>query len=334
MNGGCKTTDCSKTGLETAVDQENWLKNFAVYAVTITIDSPLGNGNNYFLAKSGDGKGWKIVQYDHNGAFQQEDSLCPCTNDPLQWAITRPSCAASKYTQLVGPLLKDTSRFNRYIEHVRTFINTVFTNTSLLAEMKAHAAAIKSSVRADPYSFGNDYSREVSGTPWPEGAKTGTLLGFLKQRAAIVKEQLQALDAGSFPRMPDKVQDWETCQDWRSTKPPEKKAPQQFTDPSEQMIIDGTAGCSAALQDCQQAMTCFNHKVGCISGKFVWDECKPAAVCAPCFPKSLCGTLKPTPPNPQSMEQWNQTSSALKTGVKTWAPVAIVSATIAMDIFH
>lgn len=145
--GLCKAeVDCSATGLETAVDQENWLKNMAVYAVTIMMDSPLGNGNNYFLAQTGDSNGWKIVQYDHNGGFQQDDLLCPCENDILQWAITRPSCGALESSQLVGPILTNSSLFNRYIEHVRNFTETVFTSPSLLAEMSAHATAIKSTV--------------------------------------------------------------------------------------------------------------------------------------------------------------------------------------------
>jgi hypothetical protein len=42
--------------------KEQLLKNFAVYAATVTVDSPMGNGNNYLWAATGDGKGWKIVQ--------------------------------------------------------------------------------------------------------------------------------------------------------------------------------------------------------------------------------------------------------------------------------
>ena len=32
---------------------DDLLKNFAVYAVTVGYDSPIGNGNNYFLASPG-----------------------------------------------------------------------------------------------------------------------------------------------------------------------------------------------------------------------------------------------------------------------------------------
>ena len=32
---------------------DDFLKNFAVYAVTVGYDSPIGNGNNYCLASPG-----------------------------------------------------------------------------------------------------------------------------------------------------------------------------------------------------------------------------------------------------------------------------------------
>lgn len=46
-----------------AVDVDNMLKTMAAQAVMINQDSPLGNGNNFFFADSGDGNGWKIFQY-------------------------------------------------------------------------------------------------------------------------------------------------------------------------------------------------------------------------------------------------------------------------------
>lgn len=325
----CKeNVDCTATGLGAAVDQENWLKNFAVYAVSITLDSPLGNGNNYFLAQTGDGKGWKMVQYDHNNAFQQVDIVCPCRNDPIHWAITRPSCGASESSQLVGPLLSDSVLFKRYIDHVRTFTKTVFTNTSLLAEMVAHAQSIAPFVRSDPWSFGYDYSQEISGTPWREGAKEGTLLGFFRQRAASVQDQLQALEDGSFPRMPENVEVWEACQDWRS-KP---VAPVVNTGASSQMIYGSI--CPEAWAECNQASTCFDHNTGCsASGKFTFAECQPAAPCAPCFPNSRCGTLKetagPTAPAASSNSS-NGVDAAL--GSKVYVLVASVSASIAIQM--
>jgi hypothetical protein len=64
-SAGCLCTDKDCTNLKDLadhVDVDNWLKNLAVYSVTGGQDSPLGNGNNYFLASTGDAKGWKMVQ--------------------------------------------------------------------------------------------------------------------------------------------------------------------------------------------------------------------------------------------------------------------------------
>jgi len=196
-----------------------------------------------------------------------------------------------------------------------------------------------------------------------------------------VKDQLQALDNGSFPRLPQNVEAWETCQDWQSTAPPSDGSDQfiydasagcteaysscetatscfnhkagcsvsgelvyaeceaaalcapcfpksrcgtlQDTDGSDQMIYDASAGCTEAYSSCEEAAPCFNHKAGCsVSGEFVFADCEAAALCAPCFPKSRCGTMQETTDSTDS-----------STRVKTWMPVAIASAVIAMYIF-
>jgi len=51
---------CTNSGLAQDVDVDNFLKTMAFYAVTLNQDSPIGNGNNYYLAQTGDGKGWKL----------------------------------------------------------------------------------------------------------------------------------------------------------------------------------------------------------------------------------------------------------------------------------
>ena len=45
------------TTLVEDVDVKQWLRNFAVMAVMVHSDSPMGNGNNYLLAAVGDGEG-------------------------------------------------------------------------------------------------------------------------------------------------------------------------------------------------------------------------------------------------------------------------------------
>ena len=57
--------DCTNSNLAEDVDIDNFLRNFAVMAAILNSDSPLINGNNYYLAHV-NGK-WAIVQYDHNG---------------------------------------------------------------------------------------------------------------------------------------------------------------------------------------------------------------------------------------------------------------------------
>ena len=52
------------TALAGAVDTDQWLKNFAVYAVTLNNDSPLLNLNNWYIATMNGGENdWKIVQW-------------------------------------------------------------------------------------------------------------------------------------------------------------------------------------------------------------------------------------------------------------------------------
>lgn len=48
-------------------------------------------------------------------------------------------------------------------------------------------------------------------------------LPLLAARVASVREQLEAIDAGTFPRGPHlkkEVESWEQCVDWRTTAPP------------------------------------------------------------------------------------------------------------------
>ena len=59
----CEDATCSNSDLADDVDADQFLRNFAFYAITLTYDSPMGNGNNYYLANPGDGSKWKIVQY-------------------------------------------------------------------------------------------------------------------------------------------------------------------------------------------------------------------------------------------------------------------------------
>jgi hypothetical protein len=222
---------CTNSDLASQVDTENFLKNFAVYAVTLNGDSPMGNGNNYYLADSGDGSGWKIVQYDHNNIGG--DLLCDaqqCNQHLIYWSITRPTCASLESNQLVGPLLTDPVLHAQYIEYVRSFIDTVLTNASFVEEMTQHAQAIQDDVTQDFWSSGGIYfDNELSPDASEWNATTSSItaqfpfLPLLKARTAAVQEQLKAIDEGTFPRGPhleQTVESLEKCVDWRTTEPP------------------------------------------------------------------------------------------------------------------
>lgn len=223
---------CTNSDLATEVDTEQFLKNFAVYAVTLNGDSPMGNGNNYYLAQTGDGKGWKVVQYDHNNAFG--DVVCnqaECNEKVIYWSILRPTCAALETNQIVGPLLTNPDLHSRYIQHVASFVDTVLGNASFVEEMTQHAQAIQGDVAEDFWSNGGIYyENELSpnASEWNVSAMgiLGAqlpLLPVIKARTAEVRAQLEALTAGTFPRGPhleQGVEPAETCVDWRTTEAP------------------------------------------------------------------------------------------------------------------
>lgn len=207
---------------------EQFLKNFAVYSVTLNQNSPIGNGNNYYLAETGDGTGWKIVPYDHDNAGDTTCIPVECNPKLIYWSIVRPTCASLESNQLVGPLLTDPMLHAKYIEYVRSFTETVLGNASFVEEMTRHVKAIQSDVADDWRTlggayFGNELSVDASEwyTPQREWYYPQlTLFPLLKARAAEVRAQLQALDEGTFPRGPHLAKQVEPRVDWRTEEPP------------------------------------------------------------------------------------------------------------------
>jgi len=293
-SGVCKKNfDCSTTGLEKKVDADQWMKNYAFYAVLQAHDTPLGNGNNWYLAQAADGKGWKILQYDHNAIMNPGDFFCPkCrNNERWNWAVTRPRCEASDQSQLTAPLFKNATLFDRYLGYVRDFTERVLTNSSLYAEVLAHAKALQPLVGDDPFAKSKrlDYSREVSAQPWAAGEKSGPVLSFLTQRGESVKMQLDAWDKGKFPRAPGQVPAEESCQDWRTT---EQAAAAKVT--SDKFVYDPVL-CPKELRDCKEAAGCYIHDLACDkeTGKMLHAACAEAKLwCGKCYPYSRCGSLK------------------------------------------
>ena len=296
---GCRSSKngCdSQTGIYAAlrntpkVDVDQWLKNFAVYAVTLGLDSPIGDGNNYFLATPGGAteaqRAYRLVQYDHNNvATPSGSNLCSpeCSSRGIYWSIARPTCRALADNPHVGPLLAgkgNEGNMKRYLSYVKDFNADVYTNADLIAETEAHASAIASAVKTDPgrpVSGVQQFEKELkaSNGQWQEY----NLLAFMKARGEEVKKQLDALDAGTFPHHDDQV---EACQDWRSK-----------TARSSTYQEDGKK-CDKHYRSCSLSVTpfCFDETSWCNAktGQFTTVKCKEAIPCRNCYPYSMCGS--------------------------------------------
>jgi len=166
VKGACQNNQCSnKRQISDLIDVDNWLKNFAVYATIIEQDSPMGNGNNYFLAAhAGDGgtdtPKWKMIPYDHNNDPNVASTLCDaqCGNKDLtEWSVIRPTCKHLSENPLVGPLLLDESLHERYLVFVKQFVKETFSNSTFLEHMKLHSKEIEATANESPDSviYGN-----------------------------------------------------------------------------------------------------------------------------------------------------------------------------------
>ena len=186
-------------------------------------DSPIAGGNNYLPCqprrRHGSGR---MVQYDHDNMAEGAGvGLCApeCEGRAVYWSIARPTCKALSGNPLVGPLLSgsgNADNMQKYLRYVKDFNSNVYTNAELIAEMETHASAIASAVRADPSHAGRtdaffDAELTASAGTW----QSFNLLAFMEARGEEVKKQLEALDAGTFPRGDASVPASESCQDWR-----------------------------------------------------------------------------------------------------------------------
>lgn len=218
---------CANSNLASQVDTDNFLKNIAMMAVMVNLDSPLGIGNNYYLAQTGKNIGWNLVQYDHNSILSASmGAMCgdeSCSKNLLTWSIMRPTCESFEKNQLVGPLLSDPDLHKTYVGYVKEFVSDVVANTSFLDEIQNHALALANDVKDDPF-FGVPYEIQTSrnSSDWNAtffGMPIDPFLPSLVARTEEVQKQLQALDDGTFPRGPDEIEADEFCVDWRLTEP-------------------------------------------------------------------------------------------------------------------
>ena len=81
--------------IKSFIDADQWIKNFAAYAVTLNQDSIIDLVNNLYLGTVDNGGSWSIVQYDHNSiASRAGREFCgsECQHRMIYHPILRPSC--------------------------------------------------------------------------------------------------------------------------------------------------------------------------------------------------------------------------------------------------
>ena len=228
----CEDAKCSNSDLGDDVDVTNFLRNFAVMASLLNQDSPVGNGNNYYLAQaSGIDNSLKIVQYDHNNILTDTSAfLCDynsCIEHLIHWSIERPTCGALESNQLVGPLLTNNTLRSQYIDYVREFVQSVMMNQTFLDQVHNHLKVIKSEIVKDSWNdLANEFDLELdrNSDRWLHyfyGAVTYIpFLPAMKARSADIMNQLDAIDKNKLPRNLNEISFWEVCVDWKSEIPP------------------------------------------------------------------------------------------------------------------
>ena len=276
------------------VDVAQWIKNMAVYAVAQGEDSPLGNGNNFYMASPGGSseseRAYRLVQWDHNNAFSSTDLCSAECNNPeraLRWSIARPTCRSLGTNPYFGPLVAgegNKRNMEQYLAYVQQFNQDIFTNPKFIAIVEAHAQAISAAVSEDPGRVMHDkgYEDEVSASAgnWEEF----NLIAYMQARGKEVNKQIAAIQDGTFPRMDKEVPDMEPCQDWR-----------RETAAGGAYVEDGIH-CTPASLNCLFSSACFEEGPGGLcdaeTGRFRDSNTCPIEMlkhCRACFPYSMCG---------------------------------------------
>lgn len=224
-----------KSDLPNLVDTENVLKSIAFYAVTVNTDSPLGNGNNYYWLQTGADEGertgkWKMNPYDFNNArvtCNDGVDVLACEDRMVTWSIAQPTCVGLEENPVVGPLLSDPDLFNRYLVYVREFVE-IYGNETFHEQVRDQLRAHDADAREDYWSLGGIYrDLEFSQDPsdWKQERPIFPLVPLMKARAQDVRQQLEAIDIGTYPRGPHgvglagKYDPLEQCVDWHLEEP-------------------------------------------------------------------------------------------------------------------
>ena len=179
----------------------------------LNTESAMHNGNNYYLAQTGDNKGWKVISWDFDNVYSETVTLIcaeDCPDRMVHWSITQPTCRKLSENQLAGSLLLNETLHTAYLSRVREFVTSVLLNETFLNEISDHAVAIGSAVEQDVYaqmhsgvfdvsSQDEDYSSELAAYPVTSNSSGYEFLPFLKSRAEDAMAQLDAIEDGSFP---------------------------------------------------------------------------------------------------------------------------------------
>ena len=232
LSGVRCTPGCTNLDLKNQVNQENFLKSFAFYAVTLSLDSVITWLNNFYLAQTGEpGEKWKIMAYDINlgqhveCGSDTEEGWAFCTSRLPNLSIVRPTCESLESNVIAGPLLTDPALHAQYLEYVKEFYDQVYSNETVFQMAYDHLLEIKEDVYTDFWGLrGVFWLFETSTDPenWNDGIRP-SLFALWKARIESVGEQLKAIEEGSVPRGPHigvlgDVGPLEYCVDWRSEK--------------------------------------------------------------------------------------------------------------------
>jgi len=283
-----ETVYAENFSLPEAVDADQWLKNFASYAVTINLDSPLISLNNWYIATTDGGNAdWRIVQYDMNGALTahgRDKCSLPCGTRMVYWPLLRPTCGAVEDHPLLGPLFAVTGNIEKYVAYVEEFMGLL--DDQFFLELRDLSGAIKDFVLEDPLNkyTAKEFDKYEMSPGYDEYLTYMFPFPFVKTlmaRREQVAAQLTAIRAGTLPRNGVYGKE-EACPDWRDSK-------------GEDYINSATfvpgPKCPAT---CKTIEWCFEPGKGCtITGEASTSFCQiNQEACKECFPYSLCGTLE------------------------------------------
>lgn len=294
------------------INADQWIKNFAAYAVTLNLDSVINNVNNWYLGTVDNGASWSIVQYDHNSIATRGgmESLCgsECASRMIYYPILRPSCKSVEGEHnvypvnlflfalnsishqtcvrwkdhiILGRVLNDEKSWETYLKYVEEFVDVV---ESSIADLRAYGHTIKMYLVGDALAAGQSvesYEDSELALDYSDyNTASNPLLKTLSARLVEVKAQLEAIRNGTMPR-DGKYGENEKCPDWRDGDGSDYIAGSTYEE----------ASCAYPIPECELAAPCYdNSPQTCAKGELVLEDCKKASpFCDACYPASSCG---------------------------------------------